>query len=180
MRNALELETTAQPAAANCGSSSRAIEASRAAKIIFGVPFGLAGETFISAIGARMALFKRQRAASAYVRPSERSDAASHDTSNHGSCSSIWINLCPTMPVAPRIPTGSLLGMVKCDFIPASSLTSVSVPDARCSGAEEQGRKKLTSGAKARHIVNGLTAGLNRPRKRVALGAAAALSGSSR
>ena len=43
MRNALELETTAQPAAANCGSSSRAIEESRAAKIIFGAPCGLGG-----------------------------------------------------------------------------------------------------------------------------------------
>src|SRR6202162_2080823 len=84
MRKALELETTAQPAAANCGSSSRAIAASRAAKIIFGAPSGLAGATVILATLAGMAVFKRQRAASAYARPSERSDAASHDTSNHG------------------------------------------------------------------------------------------------
>src|SRR5208282_3385028 len=44
MRNALELETTAQPAAANCGSRSRAIAASSAAKMIFGAPSGLAGD----------------------------------------------------------------------------------------------------------------------------------------
>src|ERR1039457_3887270 len=98
MRKALELETTAQPAAANCDSSSRAMAASSAAKMIFGAPSGLAGETVMFAILAGMAVFKRQRAASAYVRPSDRSDAASHDTSNHGCCSSIWINLCPTMP----------------------------------------------------------------------------------
>jgi hypothetical protein len=41
MRKALEFETTAQPAAANFGSSSRAMSASSAAKIIFGAPAGL-------------------------------------------------------------------------------------------------------------------------------------------
>src|SRR5260370_16669461 len=82
MRNALELETTAQPASANCGSNSRAIAASSAAKIIFGAPPGLAGATVILATFAGIAVFKRQRAASAYGRPSERSDAASPATSN--------------------------------------------------------------------------------------------------
>src|ERR1022692_3667423 len=84
MRKALELETTAHPAAANFGSSSRAMAESRAAKIIFGAPSGLAGETLMFATAAGMAVFKRQRAASAYARPSERSEAANHDTSNHG------------------------------------------------------------------------------------------------
>src|ERR1700690_3628961 len=65
MRKALELETTAQPASANCGSSSRAIPESSAAKIIFGAPAGLAGPTVILATFAGMALFKRHRAASA-------------------------------------------------------------------------------------------------------------------
>src|SRR5581483_1811398 len=51
-----------------------------------------------------IAVLSRHRAASEYTLPSERSDAASHATSNHGWCSSIWINLCPTTPVAPRIP----------------------------------------------------------------------------
>src|SRR3984957_6209632 len=89
MRKALELETTAQPAAANCGSRSRAMAASRAAKMIFGAPSGLAGATVILATLAGMAVFNRHLAASPYGRPSERSDAASHATSNHGWCSSI-------------------------------------------------------------------------------------------
>ncbi len=41
MRKALELETTAQPALANLGSSSRAMAASSAAKMIFGRALGL-------------------------------------------------------------------------------------------------------------------------------------------
>ena len=47
MRKALELLTTAQPAAANCGSSSRAMPASRAAKITRGAPSGEALDTGI-------------------------------------------------------------------------------------------------------------------------------------
>jgi hypothetical protein len=90
MRNALEFVTTAQPASANAGSISAAIAASSAAKITFGAPSGLAGETVMFATRSGMAVFKRQRAASPYGRPSERSDAASHATSNHGWCSSIW------------------------------------------------------------------------------------------
>src|SRR5579864_7270070 len=82
---------------------------SRAAKITLGAPSGDAAETFIFATCAGIGVFSFQRAASAYGLPSERSDAASHATSNHGCCSSIWINLCPTTPVAPRIPTGTRL-----------------------------------------------------------------------
>src|SRR5579864_7129219 len=80
--------------------------ASKAAKITLGAPSGDAGETFIFATFAGIAVLNFQRAASAYSRPSERSEAASHATSNQRWCSSIWINRCPTMPVAPRIPTG--------------------------------------------------------------------------
>src|SRR5258708_5505181 len=109
MRNALELVITAQPASAKRGSSSAAIEESSAAKITLGAPSGVAGETRIFAIGPGIAVFIRQRAASAYSFPAERSDAASQAASNQGWCSSSWIKRCPTMPVAPRIPTGILL-----------------------------------------------------------------------
>src|SRR5260370_3437350 len=98
MRSALELETTAQPASANCGSISRAIAASRAAKIIFGAPAGLAGATVILATVAGIVVFYRQRAASAYGRPAERSDAASHATPTHGCPSSAVLNRYPTTP----------------------------------------------------------------------------------
>src|SRR5512146_1561050 len=84
MRQALELETTALPASANCGSSSRAMSASRAAKMILGAPFGLAGETFISATLRGSGVFMRHFTASPYGLSAERSDAASHATSNHG------------------------------------------------------------------------------------------------
>jgi hypothetical protein len=47
-----------------------------------------------------------QRAASAYGRPAERSDAASSATSNHGCPSSSRTNVCPTAPVAPSTATG--------------------------------------------------------------------------
>src|ERR1700733_13078224 len=67
MRRALELETTVHPASAKRGSISAAIAASRAAKIIFGEPSGVAGETVISATFAGIDVFKRQRAASEYV-----------------------------------------------------------------------------------------------------------------
>src|SRR5438552_461817 len=84
IRSALELETTAHPASAKRGSSSAAIEESSAAKMILGAPSGVAGDTRIPATRSGMAVFIRQRAASAYDLPSERSEAASHATSNHG------------------------------------------------------------------------------------------------
>ena len=84
MRSALELETTAHPASAKRGSSSAAIEESSAAKIILGAPSGFAGDTRIPATRSGIAVFIRQRAASAYDLPSERSEAASHTTSNQG------------------------------------------------------------------------------------------------
>src|SRR5581483_10382166 len=89
MRSALELVTTAQPASAKRGSSSAAIPASKAAKMTFGAPAGLAGDTTILATSAGIAVFNFQRAASAYGLPSERSEAASHPISNQGWCSSI-------------------------------------------------------------------------------------------
>src|SRR5271169_741160 len=87
--SALELVTTAHPAAAKRGSISAAIEASRAAKIILGAPSVEAGDTRIPATLAGIGVFNFQRAASPYGRPSERSEAATHATSNHGWCSSI-------------------------------------------------------------------------------------------
>src|SRR6185437_2840834 len=84
MRRALEFVITAQPASAKRGSSSAAIDASSAAKITLGAPSGVAADTRILATLAGIGVLKRQRAASPYSRPSERSDAASHATSNHG------------------------------------------------------------------------------------------------
>src|SRR5580700_3667270 len=109
--SALELVTTAHPAAAKRGSISAAIEASSAAKMIFGAPSDVAGDTRISATRAGKGVFILQRAASPYKRPSERSEAASHATSNHGWCSSICTKRCPTIPVAPRIPTAVFVGI---------------------------------------------------------------------
>src|SRR5215469_10138840 len=86
MRKALEFETTAQPASANLGSSSAAMLASSAAKMILGAPSGEAGETVIWATLGGIGVRSFQRAASAYGHPSERSDAASHATSNQGWC----------------------------------------------------------------------------------------------
>src|SRR5271154_3726015 len=113
MRRALEFETTAQPASAKRGSRSAAMAASRAAKMTLGAPSGWAGETRISATRLGMGVFIRQRAASPYRRPSERSEAASQATSNQGWCSSICTKRCPTMPVAPRIPTGVFDDMIR-------------------------------------------------------------------
>ena len=84
MRKALEFETTAHPASANRGSISAAIEASSAAKMTLGAPSGVAGATFMEATADGIAVFSRHFAASAYVLPSDRSEAASHATSNHG------------------------------------------------------------------------------------------------
>src|SRR3954465_1873112 len=64
MRSALEFVITAQPASAKRGSSSAAMDASRAAKIIFGAPSGVAADTRILATFAGIGVFRRQRAAS--------------------------------------------------------------------------------------------------------------------
>ena len=66
MRNALELLTTAHPASANFGSSSRAMPESSAAKITRGAPFGSAGETGILRICSGIGVFSRHRTASPY------------------------------------------------------------------------------------------------------------------
>src|SRR5262252_8786869 len=99
IRNADELLTTAHPASANLGSSSRAIPASSAAKITRGAPAGPASETGSLRTGSGIGVFSRQRTASSYFLPSERSEAASHATSNHGCPSNNWIKRCPTTPV---------------------------------------------------------------------------------
>ncbi len=66
MRKALELLTTAHPASANFGSSSRAMPASSAAKITRGAPSGPAGDTCILRTRSGIGVFKRQRTASPY------------------------------------------------------------------------------------------------------------------
>src|SRR6266550_2885184 len=88
IRNALEFEITAHPAAANFGSSSRAMSASSAAKMIFGSstadPSGTLGCNVIAAIREGNGVSSFHRHASAYVLPALRSLAASHAISNHG------------------------------------------------------------------------------------------------
>jgi hypothetical protein len=84
MRKALELETTAQPAAAKRGSISRAMSASRAAKMIFGAPSGSAGEIVILAMRSGQGVSRRHLAASSYFLPLERSLAASQVIWNQG------------------------------------------------------------------------------------------------
>jgi hypothetical protein len=64
MRNALEFEITAQPAAANFGSSSRAMSVSTEAKITPGAPSGAAGETIIAAMRLGRGVSNFQRTAS--------------------------------------------------------------------------------------------------------------------
>ena len=64
MRKALELLTTAHPAAANCGSISRAMPASSAAKMTRGAPSGTAFDTFMLRTRSGIGVFRRHRAAS--------------------------------------------------------------------------------------------------------------------
>ena len=69
MRKALEFEMTAQPAAANFGSSSRAMPASTEEKIIFGsspagVPSGTLGITVMAAMRAGIGVSSFHRQAS--------------------------------------------------------------------------------------------------------------------
>jgi hypothetical protein len=88
MRKALELEMTAQPAAAKAGSISRAMSASSAAKMTLGASFdpegGTAGETTMLAMRSGKAVSSFHLTASPYFLPLERSLAASHATSNQG------------------------------------------------------------------------------------------------
>jgi hypothetical protein len=49
-----------------------------------------------------------QAAASRYVRPSDRSLAPSQAGRNQGCSASCRMNCCPTIPVAPRMPTSIL------------------------------------------------------------------------
>ena len=82
MRKALELKTTAHPAAANSGSISFMIEEIQSGKNNFGAPEGVAGDTVISPPGQNSSP-NRQRVLG--VRSSFGAIwAASHETSNHG------------------------------------------------------------------------------------------------
>ena len=81
---------TAHPAAANPGSSSFAMSASRRRRLIFGALSGVAGETIMSATAGGIGVRSFQRTASLYACPAERSLAASHATSNQGWCCKSW------------------------------------------------------------------------------------------
>src|SRR5665213_3531963 len=81
IRNALELEITAHPAAANFGSSSRAMSVSSAAKIMLGISpvlfSGAAGETGSAATEDGMGVSSFHRTASPYdFRWNDRSQPA--------------------------------------------------------------------------------------------------------
>ena len=61
--------------------------------------------SFFTASGIGVSIFQRPPTASSYVFPALLGLAARVTTSNHGWFSSREINLCPTIPVAPKIPT---------------------------------------------------------------------------
>ena len=66
----------------------------------------LAVALFVAALaGMGVSNFHLPSTASSYGLPALRSDAASALISNQGWSSSDWMNLCPTIPVAPKIPT---------------------------------------------------------------------------
>jgi hypothetical protein len=109
MRKAELLEITAQPAATNFGSNSRAMGASMDEKIIRGssapAPSGMFGCSTIFAMRAGSGVSSFQWQASAYVLPALRSLAASQVMLNHGWSARSWMNRWPTAPVAPKMPT---------------------------------------------------------------------------
>ena len=70
--------------------------------------FTLCTISFLTASGIGVSIFQRSPTASSYVLPALRGLAATVTTSNHGWFSRSEINLCPTIPVAPRIPTFNL------------------------------------------------------------------------
>ena len=90
-------------------------------------PAGISGET-------------SQFAASAYGLPTERSDATSSRTANHGCPSSNWMNRCPTAPVAPSTatpifspPGGGIADAAHAPSLASSSL-SCSNRSCQCAG----------------------------------------------
>src|SRR3984957_20742457 len=92
------------PAAAKSASACPAIDASSAEKTSFGPTPGLNSSTanFAASVGTAVG---NRHGKSTYRFPADRSLAASQVVLNHGCASSSAINCCPTVPVAPRIPT---------------------------------------------------------------------------
>src|SRR5262249_50081666 len=85
---------------------SPATDESRPENTSFGAVPGLAPSTTLSAISEGRRLASRQAAASRNFFPSDRSLAPRNFTSNHGWSARSAMNCWPTMPVAPRMPTG--------------------------------------------------------------------------
>ncbi len=99
------LLATANPAFANSGSTVRARSAGSAEKTTSAsTAFGSTGTTAIFSTLSGIAVSSRQPAASLYVLPALLSDAARAVISNQGWFASASTNLCPTAPVAPKIP----------------------------------------------------------------------------
>jgi len=67
---------------------------------------------FLTASGIGVVIFQRPPMASSYFLPALLGLAAIATTSNQGWFSSKEINLCPTIPVPPRIPTFNFLSMM--------------------------------------------------------------------
>src|ERR1700722_8877081 len=96
------------PAAAKSVSACPAIDASSAEKTSFGPTPGLNSSTahFAASVGTAVG---HPPAKTPPPLPAAPSPAASQVVLNHGCASSSAINCCPTVPVAPRIPTSILV-----------------------------------------------------------------------
>ena len=68
--------------------------------------------SFFTASGMGDVIFQRSPTASSYVFPAERALAATVTTWNQGWSSRREINLWPTIPVAPRMPTLSFFSII--------------------------------------------------------------------
>ncbi len=106
IRNAEALLTTSAPAAANAGSTSRAIAASSAENaIVTGGP-GSVAVRVRSATDPGSEIASRQWTLSPKRWPIRPAEAVTWTTSNQGWSASKARNFWPTVPVAPRIATG--------------------------------------------------------------------------
>ena len=66
---------------------------------------GVVSITSMSLTDSGISLFIYQVVASSYLLPADLEEAANAVTSKSGWFSSNWMNLCPTIPVAPSTPT---------------------------------------------------------------------------
>ena len=112
-RCALLLETTGVSVFAYASSIARissfvistALNTKSTSNATFSISFTFITAIFFTHSGIGVCIFQRPPTASSYVFPAERGLAATVTTSNHGWSSSREINLWPTIPVAPKIPT---------------------------------------------------------------------------